>query len=49
MLKTSVTLETLHTHTHTHTHTQAYLENKTTRAYKVCFNSHIYKTDQLII
>ena len=34
---------------HTHTHTQAYLENKITRAYKVCFNSHKYKTDQLII
>ena len=43
MLKTSVTLETLHTHT------QAYLENKITRAYKVCFNINVYRTDQLII
>lgn len=32
-----------------YTHTQAYLENKIIRAYKVCFNSHKYKTDQLII
>ena len=34
---------------HTHTHTQAYLENKITRAYKVCFNNNVYRTDQLII
>ena len=34
---------------HTHTHTQAYLENKKIIAYKVCFNSNVYKTDQLII
>ena len=34
---------------HTHTHTQAYLENKITRAYKVCFNSNTYKTDQFFI
>ena len=34
---------------HTHTHTQAYLENKITKAYEVCFNSNVYKTDQLII
>ena len=33
---------------HTHTHTQAYLENKKIRAYKVCFNNDVYKTDQLI-
>ena len=32
-----------------HTHTQAYLENKITRAYKVCFNNNVYRTDQLII
>ena len=32
-----------------HTHTQAYLENKIIIAYKVCFNSHKYKTDQFFI
>ena len=45
MLKTSRTLETLHTHTHT----QVYLNNEITRAYKVCFNNNVYRTDQFFI
>ena len=31
-----------------YTHTVAYLENKKKKAYKVCFNNIVYKTDQLM-
>ena len=43
MLKIAKTAEAVHTHTHT----QVYLNKKEEKAYKICFNSNVNKTDQL--